>query len=81
MEISNSEYIWEMGQLKEHIANAKNEILISETIANVNKTKEQVVKMKEMGYDIELIDIYSKYTNAHLDNLQNAAEQIIEQKA
>jgi len=68
--------IWEMEQFKENIVKVKNDYLVSETIANVNKTKEQVAKMKEMGSDVELIDRYSQYTNAHLDNLQNTAEQM-----
>ena len=68
--------IWEMEQFKENVVKAKNEILISETIANVNKTKTQLAAMKEMGINVELIELYSAFTNAHLDNLQNAAEQM-----
>ena len=68
--------ICEMEQLKENISNLKNEILINETIANVNKTKTQLAKMKEIGSEVEMMVVYSAFTNAHLDNLQNATEQM-----
>ena len=68
--------IWEMKQAKENVLNLKNEILISETIANVNKTKEQLAKFKEIGTNADLWYVYSAFIGSHLDDLQQTTEQM-----
>jgi len=68
--------IWEMKQAKYEVSKLKNDILVSETIANINKTKEQLSRTKEMGGEVELWYVYSAFIEAHLTGLEETAEQM-----